>query len=52
MSGSIEEIIFPLWPAGLKGHGDFISGPFLPWKLEKFSSPGSGWPSRLSSSGL
>src|SRR5437763_487596 len=42
----------PLFPAGRNGQGLRIRLPFLPWNETMFSSPGSGVPSRLSSSGL
>ena len=30
MCGSMDEIILPLFPAGLNAHGDFMRLPFLP----------------------
>jgi hypothetical protein len=44
MCGSIVEIIFPLCPAGAKGHGDFMRLPFLPWNVTSLSAPGIGVP--------
>ncbi|VTT96860.1 unnamed protein product [Gemmataceae bacterium] len=51
-SGTSVESIFPHSPAALNAHGGRIKLPFFPWKLTRFSSPGSGLPSSFSSVGL
>ena len=50
--GKRSDTIFPVWPRGLNFHSGPARLPFSPWKVTSFSVPGSGWPARLTSSGL